>query len=129
MMPPPVIPRVEVATHLVEVPVDWKTIPSVPALLLVSRSARAMVRSVTVAPARVEVLVTRKVPATESLDAGEVEPIPMLPVESVGPIPSTLLPKIRLPILSTLFSVVLAALISEPIKIPRLTVKALYPLL
>jgi hypothetical protein len=42
-------PRVEVATHLVDVPVVWSTMPVVPEALVVSRSAPVMVRLVVVA--------------------------------------------------------------------------------
>ena len=76
---PPVIPKVEVATHLVLVPVVCSTMPFVPAELVVSRKARVRVRSATVVVARVVVPEILAVPATVKSDAGVVVPIPTLP--------------------------------------------------
>ncbi len=61
--PPPLKPRLEVATHCVPEPVVCKTIPAVPALLFLSRSA----------PVR------KKSPATVSRLLGVVVPMPRLP--------------------------------------------------
>ena len=44
-------------------------------------------------------------PSTDSLAYGEVVPMPMFPLESVVPVPSTPVPKIRFPMLSWLSAV------------------------
>jgi hypothetical protein len=59
-----VIPRDEVATHWVEVPVDWRTIPRVPEALAPSKNP----------PLRA------KLPLTLSLWEGVEDPMPTLPL-------------------------------------------------
>ena len=75
--------------------------------------------------ARVLVPVARKVPSTVSLRDGVEVPMPMLPVESAVPVPFTLLPKIKLPILRKSSVVVPKASMSYPIKMERSTETAL----
>ena len=84
---------------------------------LVAERAWARVRLVMVVVERVEMPEIARVPvavrlppmkvlpATVSLEDGDVEPIPMLPAEVVVPVPLILLPKMRLPMFNWLEAV------------------------